>query len=198
MENKTGRRPGSPQTREAILDAAIEAFTQAGYAGTTIRGVARTAEVDPALVMHFFGNKDGLFDAAIRSGGLPLRELGDVLEGDVDGLGERLMRRYLSLWEHPEHGARLRAILSSAASSPAAAAMLTEFLTNEVLQPLAEQLRGGEAETRGILAGSQLIGLGFARYVLKVPPLASLDHDQLVACVAPVIQRYLTGDLPLV
>jgi hypothetical protein len=129
-----------------------------------------------------------------------LEDLGDGgrgMDGEADGLGERLVRRYLALWEHPEHGSRLHAILNSAASSPAAAAMLKEFLTNEVLQPLAKQLGAGNAETRGILAGSQLIGLAFTRYVLKVGPLTSLDQDERVACVAPAIQRYLTGDLPL-
>ncbi|GAA4561395.1 TetR/AcrR family transcriptional regulator [Planotetraspora kaengkrachanensis] len=197
MDSKSGRRPGSPQTREAILEAAVEAFTEGGYAGTTIRAVARTAGVDPALVMHFFGNKDGLFDAAIRASGLPLRELGEVMEGDIEGVGERLVRRYLSLWESPEHGPKLRAVVSSAASSPAAAAMLKEFITNEVLQPLAGQLGVDQAETRGIIAGSHLIGIAFTRYVLNIGPVASLEKEQLVACVAPAVQRYLTGDLPL-
>ncbi|GAA4588978.1 TetR family transcriptional regulator [Planotetraspora phitsanulokensis] len=196
MESKSGRRPGSPQTREAILDAAVEAFTEGGYAATTIRAVARTAGVDPALVMHFFGNKDGLFDAAIRASGLPLRELGEVMEGDIEGVGERLVRRYLSLWESPEHGPKLRAVVGSAASSPAAAVMLKEFITSEVLQPLAKQLGVDRAETRGILAGSHLIGIAFTRYVLNIGPVASLDSEQLVACVAPAVQRYLTGDLP--
>jgi AcrR family transcriptional regulator len=197
MESRSGRRPGSPQTREAILDAAVEAFTEGGYAGTTIRAVARAAGVDPALVMHFFGNKDGLFDAAIRARGLPLRELGEVMEGDPAGLGERLVRRYLSLWESPEHGPKLRAVMSSASSSPAAAGMLKEFITSEVLQPLAKQLGVDNAETRGMLAGSHLIGIAFTRYVLNVEPIASLGGEELVACVAPAVQRYLTGDLPL-
>src|SRR4051812_31356654 len=115
-----GRRAGSPQTREAILEAAIAAFAEHGYTGTTIRAVAKAAEVDPALVMHFFGSKDGLFAESIGSGALPLREMLDAVDGDLAGVGERLVSRYLELWEDPRTGAILLAILASAASSPAA------------------------------------------------------------------------------
>jgi AcrR family transcriptional regulator len=184
-------------TKDAILDAAMASFTEKGYAGTTIRGVARTAGVDPALVMHFFGTKDGLFEASLRHGGLPLRGLQEAIEGDADGLGERLLTRYLALWEDPVIGARLHAVLSAAASSPAAAALLKEFVTHEVLQPISKELGVDHPQTRGLLAGSHLIGLAFTRYVLKIGPIADLDRAELIACAAPAIQRYLTGDLPL-
>jgi hypothetical protein len=75
--------------------------------------------------------------------------------------------------------------------------LLKEFITSEVLQPLAEQLGADNAETRGVLAGSHLIGIAFTRYVLNVESVASLGREELVACVAPAVQRYLTGDLPL-
>lgn len=192
-----GRRPGSPQTREAILEAAMQAFAMNGYAGTTIRVVASEAGVDPALVMHFFGSKDGLFDAAIRAGAVPLYRLMEALEGDTEGLGERLVAHYLSLWEDPHHGPRLRAVMNAATTSPAAAAMLKEFVTRDVLHPIATRLGIDHAEVRGTLAGSQLIGIAFARYVLEAEPLAALGRDQLIRCVGSSIQRYLTGDLPL-
>ncbi|MFC6079767.1 TetR/AcrR family transcriptional regulator [Sphaerisporangium aureirubrum] len=192
-----GRRPGTSQTRDAILDAAMESFTSQGYTATTIRGVARAAEVDPALVMHFFGTKDGLFDAAVRSRGLPLRRLSEVVPGDPDGLGERLVRRYLTLWEEPETGARLQAILHAAAASEAAATLLRGFLTEEVLRPIAKTLEIDHAETRAILAGSSLIGLAMVRYVLKVDALALLPPETVIAAAAPAVQRYLTGELDL-
>ncbi|MEU7003075.1 TetR family transcriptional regulator [Nonomuraea sp. NPDC046570] len=191
-----GRRPGGPPTREAILAAAIDAFTTRGYAQTTIRGVARTAGVDPALVMHFFGNKDGLFQAAIREGGLPVRRLTEVIGGDLDGLGERLVTRYLELWEDPQVGPRLYAILHAASSTPAAAAMLKGFIQDEVLRPLAAHVGGEQAEFRALLVGSQLIGLAMIRYVLRVEPLCTASVDQVIANVAPTLQRHLTGEPP--
>ena len=198
MENsKSGRRPGSPQTREAILDAAIEAFTQYGYASTTIRGVARAAEVDPALVMHFFTNKDGLFDAAIRHGGMPIQQLTEAMHGPLEGIGERLTDRYLALWEDPVTGPRIRAVITSITASPAAAAILKEFMLHEVALPLVERLGGDHPQERALLAASQLMGLAFARHVIGIEVLTALSRESLVACVAPSIQRFLTGDLQL-
>ncbi|GIH91106.1 TetR family transcriptional regulator [Planobispora siamensis] len=198
---RPGRRRGSgesPQTREAILEAALAAFEEKGYTATTIRGVATAAGVDPALVMHFFGSKDGLFDAAIRGPGMPLRRLRDVFEaGPLDGLGERLIRRYLSIWDDPVAGPRLHAVMQAAASSPAAGGILKDFMVAEVLQPLAEHVTGDDAETRAVLLASQMIGVAITRYVLRVDPMAALTTDQLVTAVAPTLQRYLTGDLGL-
>ncbi|MCC5578162.1 TetR family transcriptional regulator [Microtetraspora sp. AC03309] len=192
----SGRRPGSPQTREAILDAGLRAFTESGYAGTTIRAVARAAGVDPALVMHFFGSKDGLFEAAIRSG-IPLRSLSDAADGDVEGLGRRVVARYIALWEDPETGARLHAVMSSVAASPAAADLFKEFVRSEVVRPFVQRLDVSSPETRAILAGSHLMGVAFARYVARIDPLVSLSPEELISCVAPAVQRYLTGDLPI-
>ena len=60
--------PG-PRDERGVLAARISAaarneFAQHGWAGTTIRAVARGADVDPALVYHYFGSKEGLLDAA--------------------------------------------------------------------------------------------------------------------------------------
>ncbi|WP_062353961.1 TetR/AcrR family transcriptional regulator [Herbidospora yilanensis] len=192
--SKTGRRPGTPQTKEAILDAAVASFVQSGYAATTIRGVARAADVDPALVMHFFGSKDGLFDAALREA-MPVRELSTVLAGDVSSLGARLTRRYLEVWESPETGPRIRAVVGSIASTPAAAQIMRDFVGGELAAPLAKSLPCDQPEHRAILAAAQLIGMAFARYLLAVEPIASMTVDELVIFVAPSVQRYLTGDL---
>lgn len=197
ISSERGRRPGNPQTREAILEAAITAFTTHGYAKTTIRAVAREAGVDPALVMHFFVNKDGLFDAAIRGGGMPVRRLTAMIEGDPETVGERLATRYLSLWDDPMVGARMAVVMQAAATTPAAAELLKEFMREEVLKPLVKHIRSDHGETRALLAASQMIGLAMIRYILRIEPLASLPSAQVAAAVAPTLQRYLTGTLAL-
>ncbi|WP_219471911.1 TetR/AcrR family transcriptional regulator [Nonomuraea rhizosphaerae] len=194
MAEDRGRRPGSPRTREQILEAAVAAFTSRGYAQTTIRGVAREAGVDPALVMHFFGSKDGLFATAIKES-MPVGPLTEVLDDGLDGAGERLVTRYLSLWEHPEHGPRLSAVLHAAAASPAAADLLENLVRAELLGPLGDLIGGEHGRTRALLAGSQLLGLAMFRYVLRIDPLASLPVPRVAAMVAPNVQRYLTGTL---
>jgi AcrR family transcriptional regulator len=183
MAEERGRRPGSPQTRDAILEAAISSFMERGYAQTTIRGVARAAGVDPALVMHFFGSKDGLFQEAI--------------EGDVGRLGERLVTRYLSLWEDPAHGPRLTAVVRAAFTTPAAASLLEQLMRAELVGPIAERLGDDHAEARALLAASQMLGMALVRYILKVEPLASLPASQIAAAMAPNVQRYLTGTLSI-
>ena len=190
-----GRRPGDSGTREQILRAAREAFAEGGYAGTTIRGVAAAAAVDPALIAHFYGSKDGLFAAALElPEELPERLLA-ALDGDREGVGERLVRFYLGLWDDPVTAGQLRAMMASAVSHEQAAALLREFVSRRLLNQLGEHLAGDERALRVTLAGSQLVGLALARYLVRIEPLASADLETVVAAVAPTVQRYVTGDL---
>jgi AcrR family transcriptional regulator len=196
MAEERGRRPGSPQTREQILEAAISSFVSQGYAQTTIRGVARAASVDPALVMHFFGSKDGLFQAAIK-GSMPVSLLAEAIEGDPRQLGERLVTRYLALWEDPAHGPRMTSVMRAAFTTPAAADLLKQLIRAELVGPIVERLGGDHAEVRALLAASQLLGMAMVRYVLEVEPIASLPASRVAAELAPTVQRYLTGTLSI-
>lgn len=190
-----GRRPGVSGTREAILAAAQRGFAEHGYLATTIRGVAAAAGVDPALVLQFFGSKDGLFDAALRADP-PTRDLAALLDdGGVADLGERLTRRYLELWEGRDTGPRLLAVVRGASASPSASAMVSAFMADAVMLPLARAIGTDQAELRANLTGAHLLGVATARYVLRVEPLASLDRERVVAILAPLVQHHLTGDL---
>jgi AcrR family transcriptional regulator len=195
-QGRGGRRPGASGTREAILSAARVGFATQGYAGTTIRGVASAAGVDPALVNHFYGSKDGLFAASLElPADLPER-LVAALDGGRDGVGERLVRFYLGLWEEEVTAGQLRAMMTSAVSHEQAASLLRQFVTR-LLTQLADHLAGDDRELRVALAGSQLVGLAFARYLVRIEPLARADVETVVAAVAPTVQRYVTGDLGL-
>jgi AcrR family transcriptional regulator len=195
-QRRGGRRPGDSGTREAILGAARVGFATHGYAGTTIRGVASAAGVDPALVNHFYGSKDGLFAASLElPADLPERLLA-ALDGDRDGVGERLVRFYLGLWEDQVTAGQLRAMMTSAVSHEQAASLLRQFVSR-LLTHLADHLAGDDRELRVTLAGSQLVGLAFARYLVRIEPLARADLETVVAAVAPTVQRYVTGDLRL-
>ncbi|MBE1583764.1 hypothetical protein ACFPOI_33545 [Nonomuraea angiospora] len=118
-----------------------------------------------------------------------------MYEGEIETLGERLLRRYLELWETPDTGARLLAVVRGASASPSASAMVSAFMSEEVMLPLARAIGADHAELRANLTGAHLLGVATARYVLRVEPLASLDRERLVAVQAPVVQRHLTGDL---
>jgi AcrR family transcriptional regulator len=192
---RTGRRPGASATREAILEAARESFAERGYFETSVRAVAARAGVDAALVHHYFGTKDRLFAAAMELPFDPAAIAPVLLEPGLDGLGERLVRFFLRVWDQPSSRARIQAILRNALSHDAAAALLRDVITREVLGRVAAAVDTPDAPLRASLVGAQLVGLGLARYIIRLEPLASADPEVVVASVAPAIQRYLTGDL---
>jgi AcrR family transcriptional regulator len=193
---RTGRRPGNQDTREAILAAARQAFADRGYDGASIRHIATSAGVDPALVHHYFGAKDRLFLATMQAPIDPAKVLPQVLAGGVDGLGERIVRMFLSVWDSPA-GTTAAALLRSAVSHDWSARMLREFLTTQIMRRAMKtlDLDPAEAPLRASLVASQMMGLAMARYILKVEPLTSASPDVVVAAVAPTIQRYLTEPL---
>jgi AcrR family transcriptional regulator len=192
---RTGRRPGVSGTREAILGAARRAFAEHGYQHATIRGVADLAGVDPALVHHYFGTKQELFVAAVQLPINPVEQLMAVLDEDPDQAGRRMVEVFLSIWDHAADQSPLLALIRSAVGDERAAAMLREFITEEVLGQIAHRLGSADARLRATLVGSQIIGLAMARYIVRVEPLASAPRTQVVAAVGPTLQRYLTGDL---
>ena len=192
---RTGRRPGASGTREAILEAARESFGERGYSDTSVRAVAARAGVDAALVHHYFGTKDGLFSAAIEPPFDPAAVAPVLLEPGLDGLGERLVRFFLQVWDEPASRARIQGMLRSALNQEAAAALLREFVTRQLLGRVAAAVDAPDAELRASFAGTQLVGLGMLRYIVRVEPLASADPEVVVAVIAPTIQRYLTGEL---
>ncbi|MEU1589498.1 TetR family transcriptional regulator [Micromonospora sp. NPDC005710] len=197
MTRRTGRRPGKPGTREAILDAARTAFADRGYDAASIRAIAGTAEVDPALVHHYFGSKDQLFLAAMNFPVDPGQLVPKVLAGDRDGAGERMVRVFLGVWDSPA-GSAAQALLRSAVSNEWTARLLREFVTTQVLRRVLENLDVEPAELplRGSLVATQMIGLAMMRHVVRLEPVASADPETLVAAIGPTIQRYLTGPLP--
>jgi AcrR family transcriptional regulator len=192
--SRAGRRPGTSGTRAAIAAAARRRFAELGYDRTTIRGIARAAAVDPSLVLHFFGSKQALFVETAELPFDPDAVLPAVL-GEPGEAGLRLARFVLGVLEDPDGRARITGIVRAAASEPAAAAALRELITRTVIGAIVRSLGSSDADLRATLAGSQVVGLVMARYVIGVEPLASLPADDLARAIAPNLQRYLTGPL---
>jgi AcrR family transcriptional regulator len=190
-----GRRPGSPDTRAAILDAAREAFASQGRSGASIRRIAAAAGVDSALVHHYFGSKDDLFLAALHLPVDPREVLAPVALGGLDGAGERLVRTFLTVWDDEQNRLTLLALVRGVLE-PGGERLVADGLLGLVLGPVGAGLGLDEPERRMTLVASQLIGLVMARYVLRLEPLASSSADDLVASYAPVLQGYLAGPLP--
>jgi AcrR family transcriptional regulator len=192
---RTGRRPGTSSTREAILLAARRQFAEQGYAGATMRSIAAEAGVDASLVVHFFANKPSLLAAAVEWPFDPEEAIPALLADGRRNVGRNLVALVVRTWD--EEGTRhpVLTLLRAAMTEPQAAEMMREFLSRKLFSPLLAELGSDHPELRTDLAVSQLVGLAVARYVLRLEPLASFEADALVAIVAPTLQRYLTGKI---
>jgi AcrR family transcriptional regulator len=190
-----GRRPGASDTREAILAAARSRFAAYGYNRTRIRDVADDADVDAALVHYFFKTKDGLFAAAMELPVRPAEVIAPLLAEGIAGLGERIVRRLLSVWDEPANLNALLATVQGAGGHPGAAMALREFVTHEIVGRIAGAIEADRPQLRANLVASQVVGLLAARYIVKVEPLAGLDSEEVVGLVGPTLQRYLDGEL---
>jgi AcrR family transcriptional regulator len=194
MARRTGRRPGNPDTREAILTAAREAFAERGFDGAPIRAIATSAGVDPALVHHYFGTKDDLFLAALQAPLDPREVLLPVADGGLEGAGERLVRTFLTVWDDEATRLPLLALVRRV-FDPEGRQLVRDGFMQMVLGPIGVRLGVDQPERRMSLVASQLMGIVLVRYVVGVEPLASASHDELAAAYGPTLQRYL--EMPL-
>ena len=192
---RSGRRPGTTRTRAAILDAARRQFGAAGYDRTSLRTVAALAGVDQALIVHFFGSKMGLFLEVVDLPMDPEAVIPALLNGPRAEIGDRVAIFLVSVLENEQGRATITSLVRAATSEPEAARLVRDRLTHELWGPLARRLDVEDAELRVSLVGSQMIGLVLARYVVGVEPLASLTAEQVIALIAPTLQRYLVGPL---
>ena len=204
-----GRRPGKRDTRSEIVAAAATAFSEGGYEATSLRAIAARAGVDPALVHHYFpAGKAELFNAAVAESQEPRLILDLVLTDDhtaqvaassASSKGAAIVSHFVRMWDEADAAGARETFVSftqAAASSPEAAAGVRAFLAERIWSKLGDDGRDPDelARRRALIAG-QLMGLGFARYVLRLEPVASASPDELARWVGPIIDRYADGDL---
>ena len=188
---KTAKPRKSERTRTRIIEAARERFRKEGFERTTIRKVAGDAKIDPSMVMRYFESKRGLFDAAMT---VELR-IPDLTRHPRDRLGEALVSHFLNRWEESNDDS-LQLLLRSTASNEAAAERARAIFRDQIM-PMVSRLRG-EADSRDVAAliGTQMIGLAYTRYILKLPSLLAMPRQMIVRVIGATIQRYLTDALP--
>ena len=178
-----------------IVGAARVEFAEHGWAGTTIRAVARAADVDPALVYHYFGSKEGLLDAATNPPQKWLESIAGVWTTPVDRLGAALITLLLASWADDEIGPTLRAILQTAAHEPSTREKLRRIVEGSLMG--VSELGTDERDrlVRSGLISAQMMGFALMRYVWQIEPVASMADDEAIAAIGPNLQRYVEGDL---
>jgi AcrR family transcriptional regulator len=189
--SRTGRRRGLSGTREDILVAARRGFGARGYEATTFRSIAEDVGVDPGLLVHYFGTKEGLFVAALSVTLRPSELFGDLGEVSASDAAELIVRRYLAMLDQDETRDMVLGLVRSAVSNERAAGMLGEFVAQVMRSSLSELINRSDAELRAALAVAQLIGIAMLRHVVKEGTIVHASDDELVSLVAPVIASYL-------
>jgi AcrR family transcriptional regulator len=179
----------SDATKARILAAARETFARDGFDRATIRAIAAAARVDAALVMRYFGNKDGLFAAAAE---FDLR-LPDLATVPRQRLGRALVEHFLARWEGDPTDNGLRILLRTGVTSPEAAARMREIFARQLLPVVASAAPRGEADWRAGLIATQILGMALCRYLIELPAMAGMASEDVVLWLGPTIQRYLTA-----
>jgi AcrR family transcriptional regulator len=195
MEN-TSARPGrwrtGDESRRRILDAARSSFGKHGYDRTTIRAIATEANVDPSMVHYFFDTKARLFSVAMELPKNVPERLAAQLGGGLDGLGERIVRHFLEVWDDEAAVGPLLALMRSAPTDDQSASMFVEFMKREIVVRLRDTIGGDDAELRAELIASQLIGLALMRYVVRLEPLASTPPQAIATWMGAALQQYIS------
>ncbi|GAA5083023.1 AcrR family transcriptional regulator [Thermocatellispora tengchongensis] len=191
-KRRPGRRPGTADTRGEILAAARRIFAEKGFDKATIRGIAREAAVDPALVHHYFDSKEGVFVAAMQLPVDPGKVIPAILSGPRDQIGRRLATLILTITSDAQAREPVMALMRTAMTNEQAVTMIREFITRAVLSRAADTL--GVPPLRMEAAFAQMFGIVMMRYIVKLEPLASAEIDEVIDLVAPTVQRYIDGD----
>jgi AcrR family transcriptional regulator len=193
---RRGRRPGRPDTRSLVVAVATRQFARRGFVATTLRAVAREADVDPRLVSHYFPTKRSLFDECTRLPDRYRQDLHAVLSADPEHLGHRLTALLLTICDAPGQRDTVALLLAAFLVDEHGRTRMVDRLTSDVVTPLADTLAGPHPVARAQAAVACLLGLGVVRHVLAIPPLDLLPADQVVGLVGAVVQDVLEAPSP--
>jgi AcrR family transcriptional regulator len=185
-------RRSSEATRAAILRSARELFATHGYERTTIRSIAADAGIDPSMVMRYFGSKEQLFDIALA---VDLR-MPDLSAVPREDLPEAMVRHFLERWDDATADDPLLIMMRSAVTNERAAQRLHDAFAHQVAPTFAAAIGPETAARMGAVISAQLIGLGVSRYLIRLPAIAALTPDQVIARFVPAIRATLEADVP--
>jgi AcrR family transcriptional regulator len=192
---KPGPRDEKGVLAARLLEAARESFAQRGMAGTTVRAVARSVGVDPALVYHYYRSKDGLLEACTTPPPEFIESVRSIWATPRDQLGVALVENLLRSWNDDRFSPIFRSILLIAAHDAATKDKLRAIIEGSLMGPALGELGEAERATRAGLVASQLLGLAFMRYIWMVEPIASMSEAAVILAVAPNLQRFIDGDV---
>ena len=185
-KTKNGSR--SRTTRARILAAGKTIFASKGYERTTIRNVAGAADIHPSMVIRYFGSKERLFAAAVT---FDLRLPPNLMQTPKNEIGMALVHHFLDRWEGQTAGDELPSLLRAAVTHPKARERMVQIMEQQVAPFVKRLCAAGKSRECAALIASQLLGLAYARYVLKFPSVVRLPRKTILRRVGATIQSYL-------
>lgn len=184
------RRRDSAASKEALLDAARDLFAERGYDRTTVRDIARRADVNQALLFRYFGSKEALFAAVVARAGRD-----KLAQPPPELLVARILRALLDKEHHGDHALQ---IMLRSTSEDAAAKEINGELGRDYVRALAALTGQSDSALRAHLVLAWIVGIDLVRSVAGAEPLASADTDHVMACVLPAVRVLLeqVRDIP--
>lgn len=176
------------RTEAAILDAAREQFADQGFDKTTIRSVAAQAGIDPALVMQYYKNKEGLFAAAARWQ-IDHKRIGSAALEDI---ALTAIDDIFQGFEDPATRDASIALMRNCLTHDSALGIVRDEVMCETQSLIAKTIGGDDAELRAGLLASTMMGLVMGRYLLELPAVAQASREDLERVLAPVLDRIVT------
>jgi len=170
------------RTEAAILEAAKEAFAEAGFERATIRAVAARAGIDPALVMQYFGSKEALFAAATHWSD----DQETVLSASRPELPAAALADLFARFEGADRESTV-ALMRNCLTHPTAAAVMRDEVMCHRAAGVAQTLGGDDAELRAQLIAACLMGLGMSRYLIEMPAVAAASREDIERLMTPVL-----------
>lgn len=172
------------RTEAAILSASRHAFATAGFERTTIRGVATDAGVDPALVMQYYGSKEGLFAASAAWGAAQE----SVMTASPADLPRAALDDLLARFDDPETGEAAIALMRSCLTHPVAAKVMRDDVMCDRKAAVEAALEGSDAALRAGVFAAVMMGLSMARYLLELSPVCDATKEELHRVVEPLLR----------
>jgi AcrR family transcriptional regulator len=173
------------QTEQRILQTARRLFSERGLANTTVRAIAADAQVDPALVIHYFGPKESLFAKAISV--TADEPLSDDPEQAIEQLLQRLHSKVGGL---PE---TTLAMMRSMLTNPKTSEIARDLLGQQVAA-VAGTVTSPDDDLRAALVMSTIMGVTIARELLGLDALARASPEAIVDRLRPCLQALLIAD----
>lgn len=196
MESSGRRGPrGDGNLKEAILSAAANRFRLDGYQKASVRAIAADAGVSPKLIYYYFGTKNELFSQTIGSL-FHASRVSQILEKPPQGGATAYVKRIIDVLDDPYEGAAFVSVIRSLGTHEESRDVLMNVIFTQIIPHIAPHLPGPDPMLRTTLAGTQMLGLVMARYIVKVPHIVDMSAEDLAPIIGAALENYLYQPLP--